>query len=467
MRRLTFFIACLGFSSSNLCAAPISFVEAWQMVQQDNHSLAAQRANVERYQHLQNASSAKNWPSITLGANYTRLDNDITLSGQQIVDSSGQSISIPASVASSELGAIISSLGNLTSTITEQDVFGSSIRAIWPIFTGGRISAAQQAAESKKMEAQSELAMEVQARFEDLSKYYFSVLLAQDVLNTRHLVVQGLTRHYHNAIKLEQQGQIAHVERLQAQAALDRASVEHNKARNNLKIAQSALTQILNQVVNVEPGDRLFTNANLPPLTAFVDQTLANYPGLSILDAKEQQARSLIKAEQGKYYPNVYLYGDYSLYEDDSLASQLKPDWLVGIGVSIPLIDNSGRSDNVAAAQSAVKQVRHKKAQAKQDLNVLVQKTYYQAEQAQQEVQGLASSIELAQENLTLRQKAFAQGVSTSTDVVDAELNLASVKTQRAAAKYNYVIALSRLLALSNEMDSFAQYQSTPAITAH
>ncbi len=79
----------------------------------------------------------------------------------------------------------------------------------------------------------------------------------------------------------------------------------------------------------------------------------------------------------------------------------------------------------------------------------------------------LASSIELAQENLTLRQKAFAQGVSTSTDVVDAELNLASVKTQRAAAKYNYVIALSRLLALSNEMDSFAQYQSTPAITAH
>lgn len=70
-------------------------------------------------------------------------------------------------------------------------------------------------------------------------------------------------------------------------------------------------------------------------MDAFINQTLITYPGLSLLDAKEKQARSLIKAEKGKYYPEVYLYGDYSLHEDDSLASQMKPDWLVGVGVSI------------------------------------------------------------------------------------------------------------------------------------
>ena len=43
-----------------------------------------------------------------------------------------------------------------------------------------------------------------------------------------------------------------------------------------------------------------------------------------------------------------------SLYEDDSLASEMKPDWLVGIGVNVPLLDTSGRSDKVAAAHSAV-----------------------------------------------------------------------------------------------------------------
>ncbi len=459
MRQLLVLIGCFGAIAPSVNAATISFPQAWEIVQQDNNSLAAERANVDRYQHLQEASSARNWPSITVGANYTYLDQDVTLSGRQIVNSTGANITLPPSVAASDLGAVISGLGDLTSTITERDIFSSSIRAMWPIFTGGRISAAQSAATGQTQEAQSQLAMETQARFEDLSKYYFSVLLAQDVLQTRNLVVKGLNRHYENALKLEQQGQIARVERLQAESALDRATIEQKKARNNLKIAQNALTQILNQNVMVEPGDSLFTNDHLPAMDTFVTQTLNTYPGLALLDAKEKQAQSLIKAEKGKYYPNVYLYGDYSLYEDDSLASQLKPDWLVGIGVSIPLIDNSGRGDNLAAAHSAVLQVRHKRAQAKQDLNVLVQKTYYQAQQAQEEVSGLTSSLRLAKENLRLRQKAFSQGLSTSTDVVDAELNLASVKTQQATAKFHYVTALSRLLALSSNMNDFAQYQ--------
>ncbi|MEZ9159563.1 TolC family protein [Vibrio lentus] len=438
-------------------AAPLSFPEAWQILQENNNSLAAQQANVERYQHLQNSTSSLNLPSITLGANYTHLDSDVTINGEQFADSlSG----VPAGL--SGIGAIapglVSSLGGITSTITEQDIFSSSIRAIWPIFTGGRITAAQTAAEGKSEEAQSQLLMERQARYEDLSKYYFSVILAEDVVKTRQAVEAGLTQHRDFAIKLEQQGQIARVERLQADASLDKAVVERTKAQNDLKIAQLALTQILGQSQSVEPSEQLFINKNLPHMDVFVDQTLMTYPGLKILDAKEKQASSLIKAEKGKYYPEVYLYGDYSLYEDDSLASEMKPDWLVGIGVNVPLLDTSGRSDKVAAAHSAVSQVQFLKSQAKQDLTVLVQKTYLEANQAIEEVQGLNSSLSLAQENLSLRKKAFTQGLSNSLEVVDAELYLASIKTQQSAARFKYLISLNKLLALTSEMNAYSSY---------
>ncbi|OLQ94048.1 hypothetical protein BIY21_09905 [Vibrio ponticus] len=455
---LSLSLSCVAISPMAYSAA-ISFDEAWQLLQQDNNSIAAQRANVERYQHLQSATDDLNLPKVTIGANYTRLDQDVTVSGKQLLDSiDGVSPAIS--------GILNPVIGSVTSTISERDIFTSSIRAIWPIFTGGRISAAQSAAQGKTDEARSQLAMETQARYEDLSKYYFSVVLAQEVVTTRKLVESGLTKHRDNAVKLEQQGQIARVERLQADAALDKAIVERKKAQKSLEIAQSALTEILNQTTSVEPRSALFINQNLPPLSAFVEQTLETYPGLDLLDAKEKQASSLIQAEKGKYYPEVYLYGDYSLHEDDSLASQMKPDWLVGLGVSVPLIDNSGRSENVQAAHSAVSQVRYLKAQAKQDLSVLVKKTYLEAQQAQEEVIGLGSSIELAKENLRLREKAFSQGISTSTDVVDAQLYLASVQTQRAAASFNYLISLSKLLALSSQMNSFAQYQHN-AIATH
>ncbi|POC02988.1 TolC family protein [Vibrio vulnificus] len=449
-------IGLLSSSISLACqAAPITFQQAWQLLQENNHSLAAQRANVESQQHMQSATSSLNLPSISIGANYTRLDADVTVSGQQLLDSTGQHISLPLPPA------IISALANTTSTISERDVFTSSIRAIWPIFTGGRISAAQAAAEGKTDEARSQLSMETQARYEDLSKYYFSVVLAKEVLQTRQAVEQGLTQHRDFAIKLEKQGQIAHVERLQAEASLDKAKVETRKAQSNLDIAQSALSKILAQNDMVEPAEGLFINQHLPPLSAFTEQTLATYPGLDLLSAKEKQASALIKAEKGKYYPEVYLYGDYSLYEDDSLASEMKPDWLVGVGVNIPLLENTGRSDKVKAANSMVSQVQSLKAQAKEDLSVLVQKTYLEAQQAIDEVIGLESSIRLAKENLDLREKAFNQGLSTSLEVVDAQLYRASVETQQAAARFRYLLSLTKLLALSSEMNSFNQYQSS------
>ncbi|MFO4671385.1 TolC family protein [Vibrio cholerae] len=444
-------------------AAPLSFQEAWDLLQQQNNSLAAQRANVERYAHLKDATQNLNLPSVSVGANFTRLDQDVTLSGKQIFDSTGQALpALPPTLAQ-----LVAGIGSIQSTITERDIFTSSIRAIWPIFTGGRITAAQDAAAGKEEEAQSQLAMERQARYEDLAKYYFSVVLAKEVLATRIAVEEGLTQHRDNALKLEQQGQIAHVERLQADASLDKAKVDRKKAQKTLDIAQSALTQILGATETVEPSGILFINTSLPPMHAFIEQTLNTYPGLSLLDAKEKQASSLIKAEQGKYYPEVYLYGDYSLHEDDSLASQMKPDWLVGVGVNIPLIENSGRSEQVKAANSAVNQVRYLKAQAKQDLSVLVEKTYLEAEQALEEVTGLNSSLNLAQENLRLRQKAFSQGLSTSVDVVDAELYLASIRTQQSLASFNYLISLNKLLALSSEMSSFSTYhQSAVALSS-
>lgn len=441
---------------TTLLAKSINFSQAWQLLQEKNNSIAAQRANVQHHQQLEQAEDSLNYPKVTIGANYTRLDDDVTLSGEQIYNSlSASGKSTFASVA----GSLGLSLGDITSTITDKDLFTSSIRAVWPIYTGGRIGAAQSYSQGKTAEAVAQLKMETKARYEDLSKYYFSAVLANQVLETRLSVEKGLTQHRDFAIKLEKQGQIAHVERLQAEASLTKAIVDRKKSQRDLDISLSALTEILNQQQAVTPQSPLFINQSLPEIELFTNRTLETYPGLDLLSAKEKQANSAIVAEKGKYHPEVFLYGDYSLYEDDTLASELAPDWFVGVGVSVPLIDNSGRSEKVQAAQSTILQVRHLRYQAKQDLTLLVEKTYSQATQAIEEVNGLEISLSLAKENLRLRKKSFNQGLATSLDVIDAELYLASITTQQQVAKFNYILALNKLLLLSDQIDTFSQYE--------
>lgn len=444
-------------------AAPVSFNDAWHTVVTTNDGLAADRASVEQAQYMQDAAKDMYLPKVTVGANYTRLDHDIKLSPADVFGST--------SASHTEIGQVINNIVSnsqlnaaLTSNISDRDVFTSSIRAIWPIFTGGRINAAQDIAQGKTDQAKYMLAMQQQAKFEDLSRFYFGVVLAKNVLQTRTEVTNGLKRHYQDAVKLEQQGQIARVERLQAQAAYDKAKVEQQKSLRDLEIAQVALTQLLKQTTPAIPSTGLFINNSLPPMSVFVDKTLATYPGLHILDAKRKQAGGLIDVEQGKYYPEVYLYGDYNLHDSGSLAAKMAPDWAVGVGVSVPLIDNSGRSGKVSAAHSMVTQVNHLQAQAQQDLTVLVEKTYREAKQALEEYNGLASSLALANENSVLREKAFGQGLSTSLDVVDAELFVASIKTQRLAAAYQYVASLTRLLAISSEVNTFKNYQQYQGI---
>jgi outer membrane protein TolC len=441
-------------SFSVFATQTLSFSEAWQTVLKTNDALAAKQQGIISAQHIHDAMTDLNFPSITLGANYTRLDEDVKVKPSDIIDS------MPSDDINQVLGlngsVIVDDL--YTSTLAEKDVFNSSIRALWPVFTGWRLEGASNITEAKQDEAQQLLLMEQQAKFEDLAKYYFSVVLAQKVYATRLQVEEGLELHFKTATKLKEQGQINNLQELKAQVAYDKAKVERRKSARDIDIAQTALTHILKQPSHVIPKTSLFINDTLPEVKKYHDKTLASYPGLKILNAKKSQAKGLIKVEEGKYYPDVYLYGNYNLYEDDTLAAKITPDWEVGVGISIKLLDTSGRDGKSKAAHSNVLEVDYLIAQAKRDLSVLVEKTYQEANQSIEEYQGLASSLTLAQQNLTLQGKAFKEGFSTSLDVIDAQLFIASIKIQRDLAQYQYIISLCKLLALSSEMQSFNDY---------
>ena len=440
-------------------AQSFSFDEAWQRVLKKSDALAAEKQNIERSGHLQDAASDLYLPNISISANYTRLDHAVRIKPSDVIGS------MPISDINQLLDISTTDADSLlTSTLTERDIFTSSIRALWPIYTGGRVSAAQGIAKAQHDEASFLLTMKQLEKFEDLVKYYFAVVLSDQVLKTRVEVEQGLKQHYENSLKLEEQGQINKLERLQAQVSLNKSQVELKKSFRDSEIAQVALARLLKIDDKAEPTTTLFINEKLPELPLFIDKTLSNFPALKMLNTKKEQAKGVIEIEKGKYYPEVYLYGNYNLYEEDNLASQIAPDWEVGIGIKIPILNTSGRSGKTKAAHSAVMQVQYLQAQAIQDLSVLVEKTYREANQSLEEYQGLKSSLELTNENLLLRRKAFKQGVSTSVDVVDAELYVASIKTQRFVAAYQYVISLSKLLTLSSDINTFKHYQSYQGI---
>ncbi len=110
-------------------------------------------------------------------------------------------------------------------------------------------------------------------------------------------------------------------------------------------------------------------------MKVFLSKTLASYPGLKLLDAKKTQTKGLIKANKGLYYPEVFLFGNYSIYHDDSLLLENSPKWFAGVGINVPLISSKGRSGKLDFAHSKSMQVGYMYEEAKRNLSVLVKKT--------------------------------------------------------------------------------------------
>ncbi|MDX1282603.1 TolC family protein [Shewanella colwelliana] len=445
-------LSLLAVNISTAEAKEIAFSDAWQQLLNVSDKLQASMQEVNRAQAEKQAGDDLNLPSISINGSYTRLEKPIEL---DLRDLNPLASLDPATLPPALGGAIGAIPGSLFVTpFTEQDIFRSSLQAMWPIYTGGRITAAQGIHEAHVAEKEQQHQLSTRDLFVQLVDRYYAVAVSDALMNTRGQLVEALKEHAQHAMKLEEQGQIAKVERLNAQVALENAKVDYASARRQLEMSKIALARMLHES-DINTASPLFIVNSTPSLGQLNQLTLSHHPALKLLEAKEHQAQGLIDVEKGSYYPTVFLYGNYTLYEDDSLFAKVEPDWMVGVGVKIPLLSRDGRSGKVEAAKSALLQARYTKAQTQQDLSLLLDQSYRQLLQAQEEAGSLNLSLDLAIENKRLRDLAFSQGLSTSIEKVDAELKLSAVKTQQLAAQYRYVQAYARLMAVSGQLDEF------------
>ena len=97
------------------------------------------------------------------------------------------------------------------------------------------------------------------------------------------------------------------------------------------------------------------------------------------------------------------------------------------------------------------------KEKAITDLEVGIDKFYSQLQNALDNVKALDTTIEMSRELVRVRKKSFQEGMATSTEVVDAEVMLAKVKTAFLLAYYQYDVALINLLSVCGTPEQFHQ----------
>lgn len=439
----------LGASPLVCAAGPLTFADAWQQLQRTNPALQAARAEVDRRSAERAATRSLQQPQVDLSATQTWIDQPI------VIDLD------PIRQMMLKLHPTVPAVGipPFLTTVQGDTFLKSQVSAVWPIYTGGRITAARRAGVAGEAEAQAALRQTENALFSDLVRRYYGLQLARAAQATRTVVLAGVEEHLRQAMRLEEEGFVTRAERLHADVARAEARREKQKADRLVEIAGIALGGLLADESAPAPASPLFVvTSPLDPVDRFVARAAAHQPALENLAARRAQAVEGINAERGRLRPEVYLFGAKELNRGD--LTLLDPDWAAGIGVRFSLWDRTDRPSRVRAARALERRVGLLEDDVRRSLRTLVEKTHREVVSAQEQFVTLNATLTLARENLRVRQLAFQEGQATSLEVVDAQLALARVETERAASANDFVVALASLLEACGEPVQFATFEA-------
>jgi outer membrane protein TolC len=440
-----------GLSVSLGAQTPVSFRDALTMVRQENQRLHAAEAQLERSRSARSAARGLYYPTLSAAGLYAHLNDRLFVDLNDLrplLSALNPAVPIPP----------------LSATVLENDPYRVGLVARWTVFAGGSILAANRGAQAGVNAAEQDRRMAEHGITTELVDRYFRRRLASEVLEVRRQALETLSRHVEDARRLRAAGQIARTDELRAQVAQAEADREFKKAGRDVALAAVALKSTLGNEVDAVPTTPLALITDLEPRATFSEAADSANPTVGRLAALREQAHQGAVAARGEFFPSISAFGGYEFLQK-GLNTTADPKWQVGVGARWELFDGFARYNRLRAARHLEAAIGFEHDHARHEVATLVQQRYDEYQSALEQYQSLETTLALTQESLRSEQKAYAAGVGTSLDVVDAQLSLSRAQVDRLTALYELDLAVARLLEASGQSGRFLEYldRATPA----
>ncbi|MBL9209794.1 MAG: TolC family protein [Opitutaceae bacterium] len=332
------------------------------------------------------------------------------------------------------------------------------------LYSGGGV---QSAVRGSKLVREAAL-LDLQAVINDalllVRTSFYTVLLAAEQIKVQESNLELLQQQLKTATDRFDAGTVSSFEKLRAEVAVANAKVPLITARNDYRIAIETLRQALGfttatpETLRKVPtfiGTLDFTPQNFDLQAAF-DAARAKRPDLErIAKLAEARAEGIVTARSARR-PTVAAFGGYTLRKGttDNLGDS-NHGWLVGVQSQWDIFDGKATAGRVAQARSLHEQSKLTLSEAQLAIDVEVRRAHSQWQQATELAEAAQRVVEQATEAVRLANARYNAGTGTQLDVLSAQTELTTARTNQIQANYGYNVAVAALRKAMGQADEF------------
>jgi outer membrane protein len=185
--------------------------------------------------------------------------------------------------------------------------------------------------------------------------------------------------------------------------------------------------------------------------------------------------QGLLRSARAQRWPQVSLTSDYAEigYPNDGspFGTNYLSDWVVAVGVQVPLFTGGRVKGDVAVARAGLEQARLQLQQTRELAQLDARNTQLQLQSAAAAWDASAGTEEQADRAYQIAEIRYREGISTQTELNDLRIQLAQAQANRAQAARDLQVARMRLallpsLPLGSGTTGQAASSTSPAVTA-
>ena len=421
-------IASISYSQEKLS---LTIDKAVEIGLQNSKALRTSQYKVVAAEAKAGETNALGLPSLKFNGTYTRLSEVPASAIPNFINPGGPPIVLSPSVVNNY---------GLRATIQQ------------PLFTGGKISGAEEATEYSAEATKQDFSKDKAEVIFNIKAAYWNLFRAIEFKKFVDENVAQIKSHATDAENLMKQGLLTTNDLLKVQVQLSDALVRQIDAKNNVKLSMYALNNTLGLplVTEIELASTIeVKDREWSAVDQLVKNAFEKRPEVLAMNARVKAGEAGLTSARGGWWPQIYFNGNYNYLRPNQrifpTKDEFKDTWDVTLSVSFDIWNWNQTGNQTAQAQAQLSQAEVGLSMLQDGVTLEVTQNYLAVNQAKERKAVSEQGVAQAEENYRVMNEKYKKGLAPNSELLDAEVALLQAKLNLTQSLVDYELSIARL----------------------